>query len=65
MSIRAGGWLVCTRMTLSVADAILAGKYLIFVSGVGQWGGEMQEVYLGGDLRKHLEGVEKRTEGNW
>lgn len=51
-------------MTLSVADTILAGKYLIFVSGVGQWG-EMQEVYLGGDLRKHLEGVEKRTEGNW
>lgn len=52
-------------MTLSVADAILAGKYLIFVSGVGRAGGEMQEVYLGGDLRKHLEGVEKRTEGNW
>ena len=48
-------------MTLSVADAILAGKYLIFVSG----GWEMQEVYLRGDLRKHLEGVEKRREGNW
>lgn len=48
-------------MTLPVADATLAGKYLVFVC---VWGG-VQVVYLGGDLRKHLEGVEKRIEGNW
>ena len=45
---------------LPVADAILAGKHLICVC---VWGGGVQLVYLGGDLRKHLEGVEKRTEG--